>query len=326
VDGLVLGSTHIRGQRHNLQAMDAREQQEQWEARGLLGPPVLDEEYAEYQDDQGQPCLRQAAVLFLDQLGTRALGDADPLSQLQRTRRAVSRAYELAPLSEDLPQVARWFSDNLLVGVRLADEEVGYTGEQLLDRGFGSVVITTAWVQLALILEGVASRGGIDIGEFYADAQFFFGPALNSAYSLESKVAIFPRVVLGGAALKRAVGESLVGDLSTYESMIAVDEDEQVFVNYLGDLPYSVDEERDTIEPLEHHRELILERLAQFGEDERIGPKYQWMASFHNWVLQQHLPPDLAVPLAVHDAPTRAFRAFDRELLKLPEPLIDSEE
>ncbi len=303
--------------------MDAKEQQEQWEARGLLGPPVLDDEYAEYQDDEQEPRLRAAVVLFLDQLGTQALAESDPLAQLKRTRRAVSRAYELASLSEDLPQVARWFSDNLLVGVRLADEEIGYDGEQLLDRGFGSVVITTAWVQLALMLEGVASRGGIDIGQFYADAQFFFGPALNSAYSLESKVAIFPRVVLGDEALKRAVGESVMGDLSTYESMLAVDEDERVFVNYLGDLPYSVEEERDTIEPLEHHRDLILERLAQFGTDESIGPKYQWMASFHNWVVQQYLPPDLAAPLAILDAPTRAFRRFDRELLGLPDPQSD---
>jgi hypothetical protein len=50
------------------------------------------------------------------------------------------------------------------------------------------------------------------------------------------------------------------------------------------------------------------------------------MASFHNWVLQQRLPPELAEPLLVLDVPPRAFRAFDRELLKLPEPLIDSEE
>lgn len=84
-----------------------------------MGPPVLDEEYAEYQDDQGQPRLRQASVLFLDQLGTRALGDADPLAQLQRSRSAISRAHQLAPLTEDIPQVARWFSDNLLLGIRL---------------------------------------------------------------------------------------------------------------------------------------------------------------------------------------------------------------
>ena len=306
--------------------MDAREEQEHWRAKGLLGPPVLDEEYAEYQDDQGQPRLRQAAVLFFDQLGTRALGEADPLAQLQRTRSAISRAHQLAPLSEDMPHVARWFSDNLLLGHRLSDEESDYTGWPLLDRGFGSVVVATAWVQLALTLEGVASRGGIDIGQFYADAQFFFGPALNSAYTLESKVALFPRVVLGEAALRRAVEESHDGDIGTYESMLAVDEDDNIFVNYLGDLPYTVEEERDTIEPLKEHLDRILEWLAIYGHDERIGPKYRWMASFHNWVLQQRLPPELAKPLVVPDVPTRAFRAFDRELLKLPEPLIDSEE
>jgi len=306
--------------------MDAREEQEQWRAKGLLGPPVLDEEYAEYQDDQGQPRLRQAAVLFLDQLGTRALGEADPLAQLQRTRGAISRAHQLAPLSEDIPQVARWFSDNLLLGNRLSDEEPDYTGRPLRDRGFGSVVIATAWVQLALMLEGVASRGGIDIGQFYADAQFFFGPALNSAYTLESKVAVFPRVVLGDGALRRAMEESHDGDLPTFESMLVADEDDKVFVNYLADLPYFVEEIDEAIRALEQHRDRIQQWLTAYGQDERIGTKYRWMASFHNWVLQHRLTPELAETLLVPDVPTRAFRAFDRELLKLPEPLIDSGE
>jgi hypothetical protein len=54
-------SLHLCALRHNHPPMDPREEQEQWRAKGLLGPPVLDEEYAEYQDDQGQPRLRQAA-------------------------------------------------------------------------------------------------------------------------------------------------------------------------------------------------------------------------------------------------------------------------
>ena len=303
--------------------MNAREEQDQWRAKGLLGPPVLDEEYAKYQDDQGRPCLRQAAVLFLDQLGTRALGENDPLTQLQRTRSAINRAHQLAPLSEDMPQVARWFSDNLLLGHRLPDEEPDNTGRPLLDRGFGSVVIATAWVQLALVLEGVASRGGIDIGQFYADAQLFYGSALNSAYTLESKVAVFPRVVLGDGALRRAVEESHDGDLPTFESMLVADEDDEVFVNYLGDLPYFVEEVHDAVRVLEEHRNRILEWLTRYGQDKRIGPKYRWIASFHNWVLRHRLPPELADPLVVSDAPTRRFRAFDRELLKLPAPPID---
>lgn len=303
--------------------MCAREDHEQWRAKGLLGRPLLDEEYAEYQDHEGQPQLRQAAVLFLDQLGTRALGDANPLAQLQRTRRAINRAHQLAPLSEDIPQVARWFSDNLLLAHRLPDEEPDYTGRPLLDRGFGSVVIATAWAQLALMLEGVASRGGIDIGLFYADAQFFFGPALNSAYALESETAVFPRVVLGDGALRRAVEESHDGDLPTFESMLVADEDEKVFVNYLADLPFFEEELNEAMTALSEHRDRILEWLTRYGQDERIGPKYLWIASFHNWMLHHRLPPYLAEPLVVPDVPTRGFRAFDRELLNIPAPPRD---
>jgi hypothetical protein len=47
------------------------------------------------------------------------------------------------------------------------------------------------------------------------------------------------------------------------------------------------------------------------------------MASFHNWVLETRLTPDLADPLVLADGPPRAFRTFDRELLGMPEPPID---
>ena len=296
---------------------------EDWRSRGLLAPPVLDEEYAEYRDIAGSPRLRKAVVLFLDQLGTRNSVELDPLGHLQRTHAAVRLARRLAALSEDIPQVARWFSDNLLLGVRLPDEEVDYAGVPLIERGFGTVVIDAAWVQLALILGGMASRGGIDIGEFYADEQFLYGPALNGAYRLESRVAMTPRIVLSNAAVRRAIEEVFDGELQTYASMLAVDEDDEVFVNYLGDLPYTVEEERETIEPLEEHRDRVVGWLSQFKADSKLAAKYEWMASFHNWMVSKHLPPELMQHLTIAGAPARAFRAVDAGTLGIPEP--DSE-
>jgi hypothetical protein len=61
---------------------------------------------------------------------------------------------------------------------------------------------------------------------------------------------VFPRVVLGEAALRRAVEESHTGDLPTFESMLVADEDDKVFVNYLGDLPYFVEEVHDAVRAL----------------------------------------------------------------------------
>lgn len=82
----------------------------------------------------------------------------------------------------------------------------------------------------------------------------------------------------------------------------------------------------DAITAFEQHRNRILEWLTRYAHDERIGPKYLWMTSFYNWMLHNRLPPEFAKPLVVPDAPTRGFRAFDRELLNMPAPPIDPDE
>lgn len=45
-------------------------------------------------------------------------------------------------------------------------------------------------------LYGFFFRGGVTIGDLFHDGHIVFGPALNQAYDLESKKAVYPRAIL----------------------------------------------------------------------------------------------------------------------------------
>lgn len=51
-------------------------------------------------------------------------------------------------------------------------------------------------IQMLLLSQGILLRGGIAEGEFFQLDNILFGPALNEAHSIESKKAIYPRIVI----------------------------------------------------------------------------------------------------------------------------------
>lgn len=64
-----------------------------------------------------------------------------------------------------------------------------------------------------LLKEGFLVRGGISFGDVYYETErsLFFGPAINKAHQLESKEAIYPRILLSNeivALFKRSVYRS----------------------------------------------------------------------------------------------------------------------
>ena len=73
-------------------------------------------------------------------------------------------------------------------------------GESRKDDGklFTVALCNCASLFLKLISERIIFRGGVAYGEAYVDSEraMFFGPAVNSAYLLESKEAIHPRVLI----------------------------------------------------------------------------------------------------------------------------------
>ena len=77
------------------------------------------------------------------------------------------------------------FSDSIILSVSLKEESaLFYTLNGL------------QFFLLELLKHKVFIRGGITIGKLYHDGNTVFGPGLNHAYQLESKIAMNPRVII----------------------------------------------------------------------------------------------------------------------------------
>ena len=76
------------------------------------------------------------------------------------------------------------FSDNVVFSKRYAPEDVPW-----FLHGIATIMLGAATF-------GFLVRGGVTHGSLIHDNQIVFGPALNRAYELESKLAIYPRVLI----------------------------------------------------------------------------------------------------------------------------------
>lgn len=127
------------------------------------------------------------ALLFLDILGFKRLID-------QKRDDLVEEALSVTSAQYQSNYEISAFSDNMAVSMRF---ERGYELLELIH--FASYL---AW---HLLYKGVLSRGGIAVGELYHQNGIVYGPALLTAYQLESQAATYPRIVLERDAIEKSL-------------------------------------------------------------------------------------------------------------------------
>ncbi len=87
-------------------------------------------------------------------------------------------------------------SDSLILSQRLEQPE-----HKDID-GFQDVVTRIIQCSLVFLHHGFLLRGGLEVGDVWHTKTNIVGPAFIDAYELESKKAVFPRVILGKEATK----------------------------------------------------------------------------------------------------------------------------
>ncbi|MBI3585490.1 MAG: hypothetical protein HY096_16265 [Nitrospinae bacterium] len=134
------------------------------------------------------------------------------------------------------------FADSTIIHVRLKDAEMQYAG-----RAIYGVLCAAAVTFNAYLAEGIPIRGGIDIGfAMNIGPDEIYGPALASAYHLESKVAIYPRIVVGNTLVSYLKelsdsipetdiekGNRLLANKSL--ALMTTDDDGNMIVDHIGD-------------------------------------------------------------------------------------------
>jgi hypothetical protein len=139
------------------------------------------------------------------------------------------------------------FSDSLIVFMSLDSTK----GAEVPTQGIMGIFAAAALTFLGCLHIGHPIRGGIDVGlGFEPTPGEIYGPALSRAYALESKVAQYPRIVIG-EELVRCIGEienqcsndaySSATHMVASHCMKAIeyDKDGLPFIDYLG--PYFKD-------------------------------------------------------------------------------------
>lgn len=118
------------------------------------------------------------------------------------------------------------FSDNICISIPYFDNENDFISNfNLLSayvRGFQSLMMT----------KGIFMRGGISIGSYYADNNIIFSKGLVNAYNLESKKAIYPRVIIDDIIINKLLkyDKKRLEEFSLYQ-MIIFDWENCAFLN-----------------------------------------------------------------------------------------------
>lgn len=134
------------------------------------------------------------------------------------------------------------FSDAIIVFVSLRTDKV-----KLPTRGVWGIMAAAASTALLSLAHGHPIRGGIDIGlGMEIEKGEIYGPSLSRAYTLESKIAQYPRIVVGKqcidylqmtASLKPNDVYSQAGAISAKQclNLLTIDDDGCPIIDFLGD-------------------------------------------------------------------------------------------
>ncbi len=149
------------------------------------------------------------------------------------------------------------FSDSLIVSFPYSDARALFRLLQFVTE-----------FQTSMLFEGLPIRGGVTVGPLFHSGAIAFGPAINTAYHLENKVAKYPRVI---------IDHKLDGDVKLMDLMkpkhwpfVVKDADEYFSTDFLTGNAM-------TNKLARHFDKKIDAWLQLYKNDDNIFVKYAWL-------------------------------------------------
>lgn len=148
------------------------------------------------------------------------------------------------------------------------------------------LILELIHLQIDLVPLGILLRGAITIGDLHHKRDIVFGPAMNDAYYLESKVAIYPRIILTESAIDQFYKFASTDEeiKQEFDSLILKDKDGYYFIDILRQ-DQEIDDPDMYLEWLSIFREIIINGLKY--DDPAVRMKYQWLYSYFNDVIAE---------------------------------------
>lgn len=177
-------------------------------------------------------------------------------------------------------------------------------------------------VQRSLALQGTLIRGGMSLDDIFADGTYFFGRAMNSAYGLESKVALYPRIVIEPKIFDRLeldvalrdFSNSVAQELLEVKSLLEFDEQQGLYyVDYLGYSPLVAATPAQYVNILNEHKAVVLAKAEVAKKKPEVAAKIAWVARYHNRKVRQ-LPAGILTQMGASKRTLSLYRSDVPEL------------
>lgn len=239
----------------------------------------------------------KSLVTFIDVLGFRDLVKADRTgsSVLDVSQRLRTYGTEdLLGQGKARKALYVHFSDSVVRVTPLVGDENWKSDKSALLHELESLT----YIQGELAAAGVLLRGGIAAGLVHGDETGVFGPAFLDAYSVESQLALYPRIVLHPALLAEhgtcgERGSAIYADDGL--AMTRSGSDGLHFVDYLRNFPREVHtdplpERGETAKSYMIPRKALIEsELTKRAALDPVRVKYAWLGRYHNEVVSELL-------------------------------------
>ena len=176
------------------------------------------------------------------------------------------------------------FSDCLVISFKASEEsEIFFT------------LLEIKWMIIRLIYKGILVRGAITYGKLIHRNDVLFGPALAEAYILESKAALYPRVILHKdiidlAGKSKSFHHSSNQEKEHVESLLEKDSDGMYYIDYFGKAQSELDDpDYDFPEYIDRIgakiRKGLMGSSSIYKSDIKV--KYRWMKERYNNLIER---------------------------------------
>ena len=133
-------------------------------------------------------------------------------------------------------------------------------------------------IQSALIKEGIFIRGAMVYDKIYHSETLVGGEGLIKAHHLESKVAVYPRIIVDKSYIDEANAASKFSNsVGLVMDFLKLDFDGNYFLDYLKKIKH---------ENKEIHKNEVNKAIEKYAANDRYKPeilaKYEWCKTYHD--------------------------------------------
>jgi CDGSH-type Zn-finger protein len=213
--------------------------------------------------------LSQHYVAFLDVLGFSDMVAEDVRSNDQKNLSKLFKCHQAAGniFSDDPNCSITQFSDSIVVAKPYDAKD------------FDWFVTRVASYQRLLLDEELLCRGGISVNKHFSNGTFTFSAGLIAAYTIESSLARYPRVVVS-----KEVMDLIFPDSKGNPKNLVREDDGLLFVDYIGCTRQTRPKKLASVV------QSVVTRLLA-SDVASIREKGLWLASYSDAVLGTHLQP-----------------------------------